>query len=206
MNLMHSVNYFIFMFRSTAKSDTGKSTLSKQFKLCAPLKTDDDTDKLVDWLANIYLNLAMVNYPYPNSFLAPLPGHPVREFCSRIRDKKDVRNSDNDLLEILNHAVELYTNYTGKTICNSINVTSVDLGEKGWDFQVSKTFLLTKDVLKIDCFPTFLNLFCRIRINSLLVFLIGKNRECQVQLEKFFDHFFTKITLWFFVYDTRSHI
>lgn len=37
----------------------------------------------LDYLTDVYGNLAMVNYPYSSSFLAPLPAYPVREFCFR---------------------------------------------------------------------------------------------------------------------------
>lgn len=41
----------------------------------------------LDYLTDVYGNLAMVNYPYPSAFLAPLPAYPVMEFCSRFSDK-----------------------------------------------------------------------------------------------------------------------
>lgn len=40
-----------------------------------------------DYLTDVYGNLAMVNYPYSTSFLAPLPAFPVMEFCSRFSNK-----------------------------------------------------------------------------------------------------------------------
>lgn len=64
---------------------------------------------ITDYLTDVYGNLAMVNYPYESSFLAPLPAYPVEAFCaylneslestqlidvsgaSRIRGKKDFK-------------------------------------------------------------------------------------------------------------------
>lgn len=123
---------FHFVYRSEANNDTGKAELVKTFKLCEPLKTADDINKFIDWLANIYINLAMVNYPYPTNFLAPLPGYPVREFCSRTK----VNASDENILKQLSYALEMYTNGTGTTKCNRIEETTKELGELGWDFQV----------------------------------------------------------------------
>lgn len=50
-----------------------------------------------DYLSNVYQNLAMVNYPYNTSFLAPLPANPVTEFCSHIDGSY---NDDQQLLDV----------------------------------------------------------------------------------------------------------
>jgi lysosomal Pro-X carboxypeptidase len=57
--------------------DEGKKWLSDSWKLCEPLKTAEDVKILKDFLQNVYINLAMVNYPYETDFLAPLPGNPI---------------------------------------------------------------------------------------------------------------------------------
>lgn len=63
----------------------GKSWLSEQWKLCSPLAADSDVTILKNWLAEIYVDLAMINYPYPANFLTPLPGNPIK-VNSIIRD------------------------------------------------------------------------------------------------------------------------
>lgn len=40
-----------------------------------------------DWLKDIFTNLAMMNYPYSNDFLAPLPGYPVYKTCQHLQNE-----------------------------------------------------------------------------------------------------------------------
>lgn len=56
----------------------GKSWLSKKWKLCSPLSENSDVTVLKNWVSELLVNLAMVNYPYPANFLAPLPGNPIK--------------------------------------------------------------------------------------------------------------------------------
>lgn len=39
---------------------------------------------ITGYLDGTYASLAMVNYPYSTSFIAPLPPNPVSEFCARL--------------------------------------------------------------------------------------------------------------------------
>jgi len=58
--------------------ESGRSTLVSVLKLCDPLRSVDDVTALKDWLEETWINLAMVDYPYPASFLEPLPGWPIK--------------------------------------------------------------------------------------------------------------------------------
>ena len=51
--------------------------LSNTFSLCKPVEDKYALSDMLDWLAVIIGKVAMVNYPYPASFLQPLPAWPV---------------------------------------------------------------------------------------------------------------------------------
>jgi lysosomal Pro-X carboxypeptidase len=130
----------VLVFRNITSNDAGKAWLSAQWKLCTPLKTQSDVDTLVNWFSEIVVNMAMVNYPYPTSFLAPLPAYPVRSFCYKMTESQTV--DDETLLTTIGAALEIYTNYTQTTKCNVINETAAALGEDAWDFQACTEMIM----------------------------------------------------------------
>ncbi|XP_060537305.1 lysosomal Pro-X carboxypeptidase [Cylas formicarius] len=120
--------------RNVAKDDNGRANVSSILRLCSIVKSVDDLNVLLDWMSEIYTNLAMVNYPYPADFLMPLPGNPIRVFCNTLDSVE--YHDDLGLIKAIGTALEIYTNYTQQTKCNDIETTATaDLGEKGWNFQ-----------------------------------------------------------------------
>ncbi|XP_011863698.1 PREDICTED: lysosomal Pro-X carboxypeptidase [Vollenhovia emeryi] len=118
---------------NVTSNDEGKKWLSDNWKLCEPLKTAEHVKTLKDFLEEVYINLAMVNYPYEADFLAPLPGNPVNVFCQHLTNAS---LTGKPLLLALHRAVSVYTNYTGKTSCISTRNAEPGLGgDKGWDYQ-----------------------------------------------------------------------
>ena len=56
----------------------GMSWLKDHFKLCQSVfNTTEHVAQLKDYLNMVWTNVAMMDYPYPTSFLMPLPGKPV---------------------------------------------------------------------------------------------------------------------------------
>uniref|UniRef100_A0A348G600 Lysosomal Pro-X carboxypeptidase n=1 Tax=Odontomachus monticola TaxID=613454 RepID=A0A348G600_ODOMO len=114
-------------------NDEGKKWLSDNWKLCEPLKTTEHVQTLKDFLKEVYTNLAMVNYPYENDFLMPLPGNPVNIFCRHLTNSS---LTGKPLLSALHGAISIYTNYTGKTACVSTKNAEPTLdADLGWDYQ-----------------------------------------------------------------------
>ena len=55
----------------------GLNEISSAFKLCKPLQDKTQIAHLQGWVRNAFTSMAMVNYPYPASFLGQLPAWPV---------------------------------------------------------------------------------------------------------------------------------
>ncbi|XP_059157190.1 lysosomal Pro-X carboxypeptidase-like isoform X2 [Physella acuta] len=134
-------------------SSGGYDFITSTFGLCTPLKSKYDLIPFVEFLNDMYVNFAMVNYPYPADFLAQLPAWPVKVACSFLNEPLQGK----PLLVALSKVSNLYFNYTGSTKC--VNWTSTDstgsLGYKGWQYQ-----RCTEMVMPICSNGT--NMFCNI--------------------------------------------
>ena len=71
------------------RSEKGRQLLSNQFKLCTPLKSEDDVHTLLEWAQSPWFDLAEGDFPYPSSYipyalgegLHNLPAWPLQEAC-----------------------------------------------------------------------------------------------------------------------------
>lgn len=98
--------------RNLSATPDGRNTLNTKFKFCKNLTKPEDQEQFVgkywnwraqcsscrlqmayfifcsitEYLTDVYGNLAMVNYPYESSFLAPLPAYPVAAFCANLNE------------------------------------------------------------------------------------------------------------------------
>jgi len=96
-------------------------------------------------------SLAMIDYPYPCGFIAPLPANPVKNACRLINSEGSLKN--------LHDAVLTYVNATGNLDCvdlkaelvgkkdsfrpnNSPVVGGSDLGVTAWNYQACTELLL----------------------------------------------------------------
>lgn len=68
----------------TAKAPGGYGVLSKKFALCEPISDQAGYNHLIYWLRNAFTVMAMVDYPYPASFLGTLPAWPVNAACNQL--------------------------------------------------------------------------------------------------------------------------
>ncbi|XP_055354093.1 dipeptidyl peptidase 2-like [Paramacrobiotus metropolitanus] len=75
---------FTAMDTLSGQGPDGYRNLSITFNLCDPLNPNGGYKQLVGWVRNAFASMAMVNYPYPAQFLAPLPAWPVNASCQYI--------------------------------------------------------------------------------------------------------------------------
>eukprot|EP01121_Diplochlamys_sp_Union-15-3_P013991 TRINITY_DN4423_c0_g1_i2.p1 TRINITY_DN4423_c0_g1~~TRINITY_DN4423_c0_g1_i2.p1 ORF type:complete len:338 (-),score=41.34 TRINITY_DN4423_c0_g1_i2:79-1092(-) len=62
----------------------GFKTLTNTFQTCSPINSADAANLLLLWIVNSFGSMAMVDYPYPANFLAPLPAWPIKAACEMI--------------------------------------------------------------------------------------------------------------------------
>ncbi|XP_062587574.1 lysosomal Pro-X carboxypeptidase-like [Saccostrea cucullata] len=117
---------------TSASQTAGLSKLTEMFHLCRPLKSVDEVGALKGWIQSALVYLAMVDYPYPSSFLAPLPAWPVTAACHPMSTPL----SGDNLIRGAVKAMNVYFNYTGTTPCFDITGQATpNLGTSGWDYQ-----------------------------------------------------------------------
>lgn len=94
-----------------AASDAGRARLSAAFRTCAPLQTPDDGLALAFWVRSAFDVLAMGNYPYPSSYIAPnMDGYPMRTACAQLAQPQP---QPGPLYEAVRNAVGVLYNASG---------------------------------------------------------------------------------------------
>lgn len=108
-------------------SGTQYQQINEIFDVCTNLTSNANISVVEDWLTNAYTSMAMVDYPYPTSFLAPMPGYPVNYSCQAFTGL-DQTASDEQLFTAMYLAAKIYYNYENLTECNQIFSDDSDSG------------------------------------------------------------------------------
>jgi len=132
--------------------------ISRVFRLCHPISSAKDFRHLLLFIRNAFTLLAMMDYPYPTSFMVPLPGHPVA-FAADLIMKADTP------MEGLYQATALVYNGTQGTLpcfnmydlyieCADPTGCGKDNDARAWDFQACYQIALADGSTNVtDMFP-----------------------------------------------------
>ncbi|KAJ8924290.1 hypothetical protein NQ315_007083 [Exocentrus adspersus] len=118
------------VIRTVTQNATGQIKLANLWNMCTYYQIDL---KLVDWLAEVYTTLAEADSPYFTNFTVPLPANPIKEFCNVLDGLES--DDDMDLVTTLGQALQIYTNYTGGSVCTIFQPTFEHLADNAWGFQ-----------------------------------------------------------------------
>lgn len=140
--------YLTDIRNTTARKGDWKE-LGTVFNTCADIETVLDIDGLYFHLMNGYSYMAMTNYPYPSSFLNPMPAWPVTVSCKYITDlpepteaslTRDVNGGlsqrEKDVFTAILKSVNVYFNSDSKTPkCTDFTDTDAtgELDGYGWN-------------------------------------------------------------------------
>ncbi|RNA18807.1 dipeptidyl peptidase 2-like [Brachionus plicatilis] len=133
--------------------------LSEKFKLCEPISDAAGYKHLLLWMRNAFTIMAMVDYPYPASFLGDLPAWPVRFACQQLVNDTakgvDILSSFKNLASILyNDTSKCFDIYEQFIEC--ADPTSCGLGNdaKSWDYQACTELNTVQETNGVsDMFP-----------------------------------------------------
>lgn len=125
------------IMESLASTPSGLSTLNSIFSPCQPLATPDDvTGTLFQWISNALGFMAMADYPYPASFLGPMPGSPINVSASYFTGSP-ADMGDKALLLALRGVMNVFYNSSGQepTCFNTGSLNPPGLRVPGWNYQ-----------------------------------------------------------------------
>lgn len=120
------------IIRKIGKTENGSKFLTKTFKTCQPIHPFN-VSSLIEWLESTWGYLAMTDYPYPTTFLNPLPANPIHVTCKFLIDEY----VDEETLVInIAKSANVFHNFTGNVECNDMNKSGgSSLGDEVWEYQ-----------------------------------------------------------------------
>eukprot|EP00656_Telonema_subtile_P012055 TRINITY_DN16044_c0_g1_i1.p1 TRINITY_DN16044_c0_g1~~TRINITY_DN16044_c0_g1_i1.p1 ORF type:complete len:268 (+),score=50.46 TRINITY_DN16044_c0_g1_i1:141-944(+) len=108
------------------RDSADRALLSSSFNTCHPIETELDVQRLALYVKGAVATEAMVDYPYPSSFVTPMPASPVRVACGLAGPRQD---SDEWMFHSLNTVQNVFLNWTAQLSCH--NTSAELLGSVG---------------------------------------------------------------------------
>jgi len=97
--------------------------IAEIFNLCTVPTSSVEIDSLISTLNGALGTMAMVDYPYPTSFIEPLPAWPVNYSCTQAEAASQAHFKDplHDLY-VIAAAGNTFYNYAGQLTCLDVTV------------------------------------------------------------------------------------
>eukprot|EP00744_Colponema_vietnamica_P006118 GILI01008906.1.p1 GENE.GILI01008906.1~~GILI01008906.1.p1 ORF type:complete len:482 (-),score=132.71 GILI01008906.1:278-1624(-) len=116
--------------------------LRSSFRICDAIPDGAEAYRVLDWLQESLVSMAMCNYPYATDFLAPLPAYPIRAACKQGFPSGEPLYDSQKLLKGLSDVLNVYMNYTGSCGCECFKLPWNDpdqqekarLDDAGWNY------------------------------------------------------------------------
>jgi pimeloyl-ACP methyl ester carboxylesterase len=99
----------------------GKLMLSNEFQTCKPILQPIDVDRLILYVNGALSTMAMVDYPFPSTFVTPMPANPVSYACNNLTSHLGNKSSDRLLVNGLNQVINVFVNYTNQLKCHNVS-------------------------------------------------------------------------------------
>ena len=128
---------------SADKSDTYQA-INDIFGLCAVPTSAAEVNSLIGTIDGSLGTMAMVDYPYPTSFVEPLPAYPVNASCQAAQAAWDANPGENQALYAIAAAGTVFYNYAGQLDCLDVSVSSQGggLDDSGWSVQACNEMVM----------------------------------------------------------------
>lgn len=132
-------------------SESGRKMLSELFGLCSTLE-EHDLSHFLQYARNAFTEMAMCDYPYPSTFLAPLPANPINVACDHI-----VANGTKGLAQAVampygaDGCMDMFTSFVE---CADQTGCGVGADAKAWDYQMCSEVIYEQATNNVsDMFP-----------------------------------------------------
>ena len=98
---------------------------------------------LIGWVRNAFTTMAMMDYPYPTDFMAPLPAHPVNYACKLLASAEGKLQGLAQAagLAYNGSALECFDIWTEFVECADPTGCGTGNANRAWDYQVRRVVI-----------------------------------------------------------------